>query len=492
MREVRIVQGLGGPVRGLGHALDELGAEPLSHEEGRRVGSRPGLGGDRAEGDRGFLDRVTFHPERHRDAQHREVEGAAPAQLEIGGAPAFRGRQHDVRQDLAGLLAQILDAVVLVEGADGNDALPLGADQPDLRAQAPEHGRRVGRGHRPAAVAAGGDEADLPVLLHAEVDGLPPLVGLVVVVAARVDAHVAADRAHVAELRARDQPRRRGESWIAPRDLGMLRHGGQDGPRADGHPRVGRAPRADQVAYAAETNQHGGLELAALHVRIEISAARHQHGLGPVVGYELDRIRHRDGGQVCERRQSHHFPKGLTEMSSAGWPKADSTARGSGNVKSGSFSGPTRGVLPCRFSSRALSTLSGVMGISSIRIPTASNTALFTAGITGRGGPRPASLAPNGPSGASPSPRMVWISGVSRVVGLLYSSIEGALCTPFLKTCSSIRTSPRPMYTEPSTWPSTRSGLRARPMSWAIQISVGLTWPVSASTWTSTTQAEYE
>ena len=136
--------------------------------------------------------------------------------------------------------------------------------------------------------------------------------------------------------------------------------------------------------------------------------------------------------------------------------------------------------------------MSGVTGISSIRIPTASKTALFTAGITGRSGPCPASLAPNGPSGSSPSTRMVWISGVSRVVGLLYSSIEGILCTPFLKTCSSIKTSPRPMYTEPSTWPSTRSGLRARPMSWAIQISVGFTSPVSASTWTSTTQAEYE
>ena len=31
------------------------------------------------------------------------------------------------------------------------------------------------------------------------------------------------------------------------------------------------------------------------------------------------------------------------------------------------------------------------------------------------------------------------------VVGLLYSSIEGCLCKPFLKTCSSISASPMPM-----------------------------------------------
>ena len=79
MREIGIVQGLGGPVRGLGHALDELGAEPLSHEKGGRVRGRPGLGGNRAERDRGFLDRVTFHPERHGNTQHREIEGSAPA-----------------------------------------------------------------------------------------------------------------------------------------------------------------------------------------------------------------------------------------------------------------------------------------------------------------------------------------------------------------------------------------------------------------------------
>src|SRR5262249_39948000 len=272
----------------------------------------------------------------------------------------------------------------------------------------------------------------------------------------------------------------------------MRGHGGQGGPGADGQPGPGRAAYAAQLANTAQSDQHRGLELSPLHVRIEIGAARHEHCCRAMIAHELHRVSDGDGCQVRELRQPHHEPKGLSAMFSAGGPNAGSTALGSGDLNNGSLSGPTRAAFPCRPSSRAFSTLSGEMGVSSMRTPTASYTALVTAGITGSSGPCPASLAPNGPSGSSVSTRMVWISGVSSVVGLLYSRREGILCTPLRKTCSSMRTSPSPMYTEPSTCPSTRSGLRERPMSWAIQISVGFTSPVSASPSTSTTHAEYE
>ena len=51
----------------------------------------------------------------------------------------------------------------------------------------------------------------------------------------------------------------------------------------------------------------------------------------------------------------------------------------------------------------ARSTLSGVIGTSSMRTPTASKTALATAGITGSSGPWPTSLAPNGQFGSGSS-----------------------------------------------------------------------------------------
>src|SRR4029453_14755583 len=188
-----------------------------------------------------------------------------------------------------------------------------------------------------------------------------------------------------------------------------------------------------------------GAEPPPLHFRVQGGAPRDQHGPRPVIGHELHGVAHRHGRQVRERRQPHHdappeggggvSANGRTAIFSAGNPNADSTIFGSGNVNTGRRSGPTRAGLPCRLASIALETFSGVIGVSSMRTPTASWTAFATAGITGSSGPWPASLAPNGPSGWSPSRR----------VGLLYSSSEGILWTPLRKTCSSISTSPRPM-----------------------------------------------
>src|SRR5206468_8543348 len=75
-------------------------------------------------------------------------------------------------------------------------------------------------------------------------------------------------------------------------------------------------------------------------------------------------------------------------------------------------------------------------------------------------------------------------------VGDFDQGIAGLLCMPFRKTCSSMSASPRPMYTLPSTWPSTDSGLMARPTSWAIQTLLTLTSPVRGSASRSTTHAE--
>ena len=49
-----------------------------------------------------------------------------------------------------------------------------------------------------------------------------------------------------------------------------------------------------------------------------------------------------------------------------------------------------------------------------------------------------------------------------------------------------------PIHTEPCTWPSTASGLIAKPQSCATQTRSTRTMPVSSSTSTSTTCAAYE
>src|SRR4029079_18478622 len=105
-----------------------------------------------------------------------------------------------------------------------------------------------------------------------------------------------------------------------------------------------------------------------------------------------------------------------------------------------------------------------------------------------------------GPRGSGSSIRSVTISGMSSVVGLLYSRNDGNLCTRAPErfsgrrrnACSSMSASPRPMYTLPSTWPRARTGLIERPMSWAIQTFGTWIHPVAGSTPTSTTAAVYE
>ena len=76
----------------------------------------------------------------------------------------------------------------------------------DLRAERDERGHRVRARDREAARARRRDAADdRRMRLHAVALGRAPEERLVVPVAARVEAEVAADRAHVAQLRRRDR-----------------------------------------------------------------------------------------------------------------------------------------------------------------------------------------------------------------------------------------------------------------------------------------------
>src|SRR6185437_16415091 len=114
------------------------------------------------------------------------------------------------------------------------------------------------------------------------------------------------------------------------------------------------------------------------------------------------------------------------------------------------------------------------------------------AGIVAAKDPSLASFAPNGPSGSTDSTMMHSTSGDSTAEGDLYSSIPGFMSSPSFQTISSCSAWPRPIQTEPITWPSTATGLSARPQSCAAQTLCTVTSPVSSSTLTSATCAEYE
>src|SRR5439155_18940466 len=140
--------------------------------------------------------------------QDRKIERAATAEFLVRHAPAGVVCKVDARQDLVGTTRQIVDAVVAEEIASLDAALATGADQFQSRAQRNGDGRGVGARDGPAAAAVGGDPADGAVLLHAEVDAFAPVVVLVVIRAARVQAQVAAERAHAAQVGRRYESRR--------------------------------------------------------------------------------------------------------------------------------------------------------------------------------------------------------------------------------------------------------------------------------------------
>src|SRR5438552_17106714 len=102
---------------------------------------------------------------------------------------------------LIGLLRVVIDPVVVVEPARWDYALTLRSHKPVFRPNRRHHRRDAGRADRPAPRRRRRHPADGAVFFHAEVDRLPPLVALNVVIAAGIETPVSTERAHVAEER---------------------------------------------------------------------------------------------------------------------------------------------------------------------------------------------------------------------------------------------------------------------------------------------------
>ena len=361
----------------VGPLLDQV-VRQLAADEGARVRD-DGARADRAEDEPGFLDHFSHHASRGADGEDREVERAPPAALQVGRAPARVRGDVDLREDLVGALGQVHDPVVGEQRVERDRALALARRQRHARAEGQERRRRVGRGDGPAAGRAGSDPADSPVLLHAEVDRLAPLVGLIVVVAASVEAEVAAERPHVAEMRCRDR-----ESRFCERRVGFSQAlvRSQLGQREVGTQSCGPVHRRSaQDLDPLEPDDDLGRLLAALHVRPQVGPAGHDLSLSALVGEDRARRREIARADVPEPRESHHevtafFFGFLVSCSLVARPSPPSQGGGTidavGQAILGKAFGPKRPMPPLAFSSSALRIFSGVIGTSSTRTPTAS------------------------------------------------------------------------------------------------------------------------
>src|SRR3989442_1033181 len=204
--EVGVVHRLRGAVRGVRGGRYALVRQIGSHERGAGLGDLLRPARHAAEDNARLYDSSPLPAPRFllpldpcRDAQHREVERSAAAQLVVHRVPAIGRREPHCGEDLVRLLRKVIDAVVVIEPRRRHDALAAGADEHVVRAQRHHHWGYVGRADGPAPRRRGRHPADVPVLLHAEVDRFTPLVRLIVVVAARIEAEIAAQRPHVAK-----------------------------------------------------------------------------------------------------------------------------------------------------------------------------------------------------------------------------------------------------------------------------------------------------
>src|SRR5260370_27669983 len=136
--------------------------------------------------------------------QDRKVERAATAQLQVDALPACGGRQDDVTEYLVGGLRVGVHAIVAKQLLNGYYTLAAHADKAHRRAKADQDGGSIRRRDGPAARAAGCNQTDIAIFLHAVADGVPPELGLIVVVAAGIQEQVTADGTGVAQLRRRN------------------------------------------------------------------------------------------------------------------------------------------------------------------------------------------------------------------------------------------------------------------------------------------------
>src|SRR5262249_52048778 len=135
-----------------------------------------------------------------------------------------------------------------------------------------------------------------------------------------------------------------------------------------------------ELADPRERDESARRLVAPLHVRQKVGAAGDRHGLRPLArensrGFGYGRRR-----AEAEPGQPHHDAtfslgaglRGALSALPSPPSQGGSTCMGSGYGTPGKWSGPIRGFSPLAFFSSAASTLSGVIGSSSMRTPTAS------------------------------------------------------------------------------------------------------------------------
>src|SRR6266571_2945168 len=230
-------------------------------------------------------------------AQDRKVERAATAQLQVDALPASGGRQDDLTEYLIRGFRVGVYAIV---------AKQLLYRYYTLAAHADKDGGGVCRRDGPAARAARSNQADVAIFLHAVADGVPPELGLIVVVAAGIQEQVATDGASVAQLRRRNGIGSGSKSAIMLLYCRMLGDCCEGNASAQAKALVGRATDALQRFDGAQADQDRRSKLAALHIGEEVGAASNQHGRIAFLCEHVRSLFEATGGQIAKGWKAQH------------------------------------------------------------------------------------------------------------------------------------------------------------------------------------------
>ena len=255
--------------------------------------------------------------QRDGDAGDRILDRAADADLVVGRAQAGRVFRAHGGDELARAQRQIIFSVALrlghrhvlagetdIERLERNGALAGRAGDVDLGAERKEgRGKIAGEGRKAHAAALRRDVADGAGGLQAVIIGVTPPFALVVEDAARVEAEIAADRAHVAVGGAGDVGGRLRDHGMMLVDGGML----GDLAQRDRGAELDRfliGMNCVQFLHAVHVDQHRRCDDAAADVDDEIGAAAERHGLG-IICARGDRLSER------LRRDDAEFGQGV-------------------------------------------------------------------------------------------------------------------------------------------------------------------------------------
>ena len=117
-----------------------------------------------------------------------------------------------------------MNPVILVKFLGFDGPLTLVSQESKFCFKRQHHRGAVGGRNRQAFGAASGHPADVSVLFHAESEGFPPGIILIVVRAACIDTKVTAEGSHFSQLGRGNQTCSSGEGCVMFLDERMIRH----------------------------------------------------------------------------------------------------------------------------------------------------------------------------------------------------------------------------------------------------------------------------